>query len=237
MQVELTHRPSYAHLVVELAAGETIMAEPGAMVSHSPSVSIETGSSRDGLVSSAKSMLGGESLFANEFTAEGESGTVTLSPPKPGDITQHELNGDTLYAVDGAYLASDPDLDIDSDFGGLESMLADASLTPLSLTGTGSVFIEAFGGIETVDLDHGETYVVDNDHVVAWEGSVEFDARRVGGLKSTLLSGEGLVMDFTGPGTVWYQTRGLDTFTESIIETMPNTGNNDDSGSFDVNVF
>lgn len=232
MQVELTHRPSYTHLIVELTAGETIMAEPGAMVSHSPSVSIETGSSRDGLLSSAKSMLGGESAFANEFTAEGEPGTVTLSPPTPGDIYHHELTGNTLYAVDGAYLASDPDLDIDSDFGGLKSMLAGASITPLALKGTGDVFIEAFGGIETTTLDHGESYVVDNDHVIAWEGSVEFDARRVGGLKSTLLSGEGLVMDFTGPGTVWYQTRGFDTFTDAIVEAMPNTGT--DGGSFDI---
>lgn len=230
MQVEITHRPSYAHLVVELATGETIVAEPGAMVSHSPSVSIETGSSGDGLLSTASSMLGGESAFANEFTAEGEPGTVTLSPPIPGDIHHHELNGETLYAVDGAYLASGPDIDIDSDFGGLESMLSGASLTPLALNGTGNVFIETFGGIETIDLDHGESYVVDNDHVVAWESGVEFDARRVGGLASTVLSGEGLVMEFTGPGTVWYQTRGLDTFTESIVEAMPGTGENDGGG-------
>jgi uncharacterized protein (TIGR00266 family) len=233
MQINLTHRPSYTHLVVELSAGETIMAEPGAMVSHSPSVSIETGTTGDGLLSTATSMLGGESAFANEFTAEGEPGTVTLSPPTPGDIQHHELDGNTLYAVDGAYLASDPDIDIGSDFGGLESMLSGASLTPLALNGTGNVFIEAFGGIETVDLGRGESYVVDNDHVVAWEGSVDFDARRVGGLKSTMLSGEGLVMDFTGPGTVWYQTRGLDTFTESIVETMPNTGD-DGGGGFNI---
>ncbi|EMA42762.1 TIGR00266 family protein [Halococcus saccharolyticus] len=231
MDVELTHRPSYTHLVVELAAGETVMAEPGAMVTHSPSVSIETESSRDGLVSSAKSMLGGESAFANRFTAESEPGTVTLSPPTPGDVHHHELDGETLYAVDGAYLASDPDIDIDSEFGGLESMLSGAGLTPLALKGTGDVFIEAFGGLETIALDHGESHVVDNDHVVAWEGSVEFDARRVGGLKSTLLSGEGIVMDFTGPGTVWYQTRGLDTFTEEIMEAMPGTG---DDGGFEV---
>ncbi|WP_134669377.1 TIGR00266 family protein [Halorussus marinus] len=233
MEFELTHRPSYAHLVADLRAGETVLAEPGAMVSHSPSVSVETTSTRDGLLSSAKSMLGGESMFANEFTAEGEAGTVTLSPPTPGDIYHHELNDETLYAVDGAYLASNPDLDIDSEFGGLKSMLAGASITPLALRGTGDVFIEAFGGIETVELDHGESYVVDNEHVLAWESGVEFDARRVGDLKSTFLSGEGIVMEFTGPGTVWYQTRGLDTFTEAIVGGVPDDGD----GGVDVDVF
>lgn len=230
MQVAITHRPSYAHLVVDLDVGESILAEPGAMVSHDPTVSIETSSTRGGLLSSAKSVLGGESLFANEFVAEDGPGTVTFAPPTPGDVRQHELQNETLYAVDGAFLASDPGLDIDSEFGGLKSLLAGASITPLALSGTGSVFLEAFGGIERVDLGAGESYVVDNEHVVAWAKSVSFDARRVGGLKSTLLSGEGIVMEFDGPGSVWYQTRGLDTFTSAIAESLPTAGGDDDGG-------
>jgi uncharacterized protein (TIGR00266 family) len=235
MEFELTHRPSYAHLIVELAAGETVQAEPGAMVSHDPPVSIATTSSGDGLLDSARSMLGGESAFVNEFTAEGEPGRLTLAPPTPGDVRHHELAGETLYAVDGAFLASETGIDISAEFGGLKSMLAGASVTPLALSGTGSVFLEAFGGVETVELDRGESYVVDNEHVVAWEEDVSFDARRVGGLKSTFLSGEGLVMEFSGPGTVWYQTRGLDTFAENIFERIPGTGNDDDA-DFSFNV-
>ena len=227
METEITHQPSYAHLVVSLETSETILAEPGAMVSHTPSVGIETSSTRDGLLSSAKSMLGGESMFANEFTAENEPGTITLAPPKPGDIREYDLDDETLYAVDGAFLAAEPPVDIDSEFGGFKSLLAGASITPLALTGSGRVFIEAFGGIETVALDHGESYVIDNENVVAWEGTVDFDAKRVGDLKSTLLSGEGLVMEFTGPGTVWYQTRGLDSFVDSIASALPTGDDND----------
>jgi uncharacterized protein (TIGR00266 family) len=231
MDINLTHKPSYTHVRVDLDSGESILAEPGAMVSHSPTIEIETTTSRDGLLSSAKSMLGGESLLANEFTAQGGSGTVTLAPPTPGDVHHHELAGETLYAVDGAFLAADPSIDIDSEFGGIKSMLAGASITPLALKGTGNVLIEAFGGLETVELDAGESYTIDNDHVVAWAESVTFDAHRVGGLKSTLLSGEGLVMDFTGPGTVWYQTRGLDSFTSAIADALPGTGDNDGDAS------
>ncbi|WP_135828222.1 TIGR00266 family protein [Halorussus halobius] len=232
MDVEFTHRPSYTHLVVELDPGETIRTEPGAMVSHSPSVAIQTTSSRDGLLSSAKSMLGGESFVVNEFTAESEPGTLTLSPPTPGDVSRHHLDDETLYAVDGAFLASETGIDVDSEFGGLKSMLAGASVTPLALTGTGDVFIEAFGGIETVELGPGESYVVDNENVVAWDDSVDFDARRVGGLKSSLLSGEGLVMDFTGPGTVWYQTRGIDSFASAIAGAIPGG----DEGGADIDI-
>ncbi len=58
------HKPSHTHDRVALDSGESILAEPGAMVSHSPTIEIETTTSRDGLLSSAKSMLGGESLLA-----------------------------------------------------------------------------------------------------------------------------------------------------------------------------
>jgi len=235
MDIELTHQPSYTHVVADLEAGETILAEPGAMVSHTSNVSVDTTTSRDGLLSSAKSMLGGESAFANEFTAEGGPGTVTLAPPTPGDVKHFQLADETLYAVDGSYLASDPSIDIDSELGGLKTMLGGAGLTPLALKGTGDVLIEAFGGIESVELSADETYTIDNEHLVAWEGSVDFDARRVGGLKSTILSGEGLVLDFSGPGRVWYQTRGLDSFIAALGEIV--TGEDDGQGSPDMDFF
>jgi uncharacterized protein (TIGR00266 family) len=216
MKADFSHRPSYTHLTVELADGESIVAEPGAMVGHSPTVSVETSTSRDGLLSSAKSMLGGESIFANEFVAEGGPGTVTLAPSSPGDVLQHELDDETLYATDGAFLAATPGVDIDSELGGLKSMLGEASLTPLALKGTGTTFLDAYGGLERLDLDAGESYVLDNEHLIAWDDTIDFETRSVGGLKSSLLGGEGLVFEFTGPGTAWYQTRDLDAFVSVI---------------------
>jgi len=212
MEYEFTHKPSYTHLIVTLDAGESIVAEPGAMVGHSANVSIETGTSRDGLLSSAKSLLGGESAFANEFTAEGGQGQVTLAPPTPGDVKSHDLRDETLYSTDGSFLAATDGIDIDSEIGGLKSMLGEASLTPLALKGTGTAFIDAYGGLEKLELAAGESYVLDNEHLIAWDDRIDYSVTRVGDLKSTVLSGEGLVFEFTGPGTAWYQTRDMDAF-------------------------
>jgi uncharacterized protein (TIGR00266 family) len=195
------------------------------MVGHSETVSIDTTTSRDGLVSSAKSLLGGESAFANEFTAEDGPGQVTLAPPSPGDVMEHELNNETLYATDGAFLAATTNVDITSELGGIKSMLGEASLTPLALKGTGSAFINAYGGLESIELAAGESYVLDNENLIAWDDSVDFSTRRVGGLKSTLLSGEGLVFEFTGPGKAWYQTRDLSGFVSLIQPMLPNSSN------------
>lgn len=223
MDATFSHRPSYTHLIVQLREGESILAEPGAMVGYSSSVVVETTTSRDGLLSSAKSLLGGESMLANQFTAEDGPGRVTLAPPTPGDVMEHELDGETLYATDGAFLAATPDVDIDSELGGIKSMLGGASLTPLALKGTGSVFLDAYGGLESIELEAGESYTLDNEHLVAWDDSIEFDIERIGGLKSSLLSGEGIVFEFTGPGTAWYQTRDLDGFVNVLAPKLPSS--------------
>ena len=225
MEAEFRHRPSFTHLVVELQQGESVLAEPGALVGHSPNVTVETTTSRDGLVSSAKSMLGGESAFVNEFVAEGGTGEVELSPPTPGDVMEHDLQDETLYAADGAFLAATGDVDIDSEIGGIKSMIGGAGLTPLALKGTGTVFVDAYGGLESIELDPGETYTLDNANLVAWVDSVEFNTRRVGDLKSSLLSGEGLVFDFEGPGRAWYQTRDFEALADALQPYLPSGGN------------
>ena len=55
----------------------------------------------------------------------------------------------------------------------------------------------------------GEALVVDTGHVVAWESTLDYSIGGMGGLKQTLFSGEGLVMNFTGRGRIWLQTRTL----------------------------
>lgn len=112
---------------------------------------------------------------------------------------EHELDGETLYATDGGFLAATPGVDIDSEFGGLKSLLGEASPTPLVLTGSGTAFVTASGGLRRLELGAGESYALDDQHLVAWDDRVDFETRRVGGLKSTLPGGEGLVLEFHRP--------------------------------------
>ncbi len=48
-----------------------------------------------------------------------------------------------------------------------------------------------------LELAAGESYVLDNEHLIAWDNEIDYTTRRIGGLNSTLLSGEGLVFEFT----------------------------------------
>lgn len=49
--------------------------------------------------------------------------------------------------------------------------------------------------------------MVDNGHLVAWNTKYILERAASGGIISGLSSGEGLVCKFTGPGTVFIQTR------------------------------
>jgi uncharacterized protein (AIM24 family) len=58
-----------------------------------------------------------------------------------------------------------------------------------------------------MQLQEGEKYVVDNGHLVAWNTKYVLERIASGGIISGMASGEGLVCKFTGPGTVFLQTR------------------------------
>jgi uncharacterized protein (AIM24 family) len=57
-----------------------------------------------------------------------------------------------------------------------------------------------------------ERYNIDNGHLVAWNCSYVLERIASGGIISGLSSGEGLVCKFTGPGTVYMQTRNPQAF-------------------------
>lgn len=219
MEHAIAHRPSFAQVTLSLSAGEAVRAEAGAMVTHTDGVAVETEAS-GGIVDSLKrSVLGGESLFQNTFTAE-RAGEVTLAPPLPGDVVAHDLDG-RLLVQSGSYLASDVEVGLDTRFGGGRTFFGGEGLFLLELEGSGPVYLSSYGAVDAHELEAGERFVVDTGHVVAFDDELTFDVERVGGLRSTLFSGEGLVCSFEGPGTVWTQSRSTDAFLSWLIPQLP----------------
>ncbi len=216
MRYQINHRPSFSLLEVELSSGESIQAEAGAMVHMSPTIKLET-KAKGGVFGALKrSMLGGESFFINTFRGPG---TLGLAPPYPGDIEALEING-TFYAQSGAFLASSEGISIDTKWGGAKTFFGREGLFLLKMSGKGMVFLSSFGAIYKKEL-HDEHFVIDTGHMVAFTEGLDFKVKRVGGLKSTLFSGEGLVAEFHGTGTLYIQTRSMDSFINWIIPNLP----------------
>ena len=103
----------------------------------------------------------------------------------------------------------------------------------LRASGSGVLVLSSYGAIHALELAAGQVYTVDTGHLVAFTEGMGFNVRRIGGVKSTLFSGEGLVVDLTGPGRVLLQTRSEDAFLSWLIPRLPKP---DSGGGRGVNI-
>jgi uncharacterized protein (TIGR00266 family) len=216
MKHRILSRPSYSLLELELESGEEVQAETGAMV-YMKNVELKT-EMKGGLFGGLKrSLLGGESFFINRFVSKGR-GLLGLAPRYQGDIVHIPMEG-RMYAQSGAFLASSPEINVDTKWGGTRTFFAGEGLFLLKLDGSGDLWLSSFGGIEEVEV---EDYLkVDTGHIVAFEEGLDFKISRAGGLKATLLSGEGLVAEFSGSGKVWIQTRSIGEYLGWLASLLP----------------
>ncbi len=221
MQTEILYRPSYSLAKVTLAPNEKIRTEAGAMVSMSAGLVVET-QARGGLLSSlARTVLGGESFFLNTYTAPTGGGEITLAPTLPGDIIVVPMTGGTLLVQSGSYLAAADSIAMDTKWGGAKTFFSGEGLFMLRITGSGTLILSSYGAIHELKLGQGQKYIVDTTHLVAFNETIGYQVKTIGGVKSTLFSGEGLVVELTGPGTVLLQTRSERAFLSWLIPKLP----------------
>lgn len=223
MKFSIENRPVFTTLTVHLDQGELVRAEGGAMVSMSPTLELVSKKQGKGLGGMFKAAVGGEGIFASEFTAASGPGELVLAPPTPGDILSFDLANQTIFAQSGAYLAGSPSLEL-STKGSVKAMVSGEGLFLQAISGSGKVFLNTYGAAFERQLAPGEHYIVDTGHLVAFEESVTYTIRKAAkGLFSTLVSGEGLVCNFEGPGRLWIQSRNLKGFAALLHKLMPSS--------------
>jgi uncharacterized protein (TIGR00266 family) len=219
IEYEVQHKPVFTLLKTKLRSGQSIRAEAGAMV-YMKNITMET-SAGGGLLSSLKrSVLGGESFFMNTFTCPTGEGEVGFAPPYAGDVMCLDLKNETWFLQGGSYLCSSPELMIDTKFQGLKGFVSREGLFFLKMSGTGQLFVSIFGAIEEHELV-GDEFTIDTGHLVAFQEGIDYQVKTVGGLKSTVFSGEGLVARLSGRGRFLLQTRSTGAFVDWLIPFLP----------------
>ncbi len=222
MRYQIKYEPSYAMLVVDLDAGEKITGEAGAMTYMTPSIGVETHRRERSILGTiGLSVLGGQSLFVNDFVAKDKPGQIGLAAAPVGDIQVLKVESGSGFIVQkAAYLASTEDVDLDVKWEGFTRGLFGQGVFMVKVSGRGDLFINTFGAIDRHELGPGEEMVVDNFHLVAFSDSCDYEVRRLGGWKETILSGEGFVTRIRGPGEVYIQTKNLREFVEWLWTLM-----------------
>ena len=208
MKTELAGQPVFAYGHVDLEPGESIIAESDAMASMDADLDMKAGLNGNIFSALCKRFLGGESLFVNTFTNNTRGvKRVTLTQATPGDIRMLELNNESYCLQPGAYICSTPGVKLGVKWAGFASFIAREGLFKLLVSGTGTVWFGAYGGLLEREIS-GE-YIVDTSHLVGYEPQIKLKIQLAGGIFSSFFSGEGLVTRVVGTGKIVIQTRSI----------------------------
>lgn len=205
--------------------GDKITAEAGSLVFIRGDIETVTSMRRGGFLKTLKTAaLGGESFFVNNFIAREDNCTLGLTGSMLGDIEVINVK-EGFIVQSGAYVASTNDLTLDTQWQGFTKGIFGSNLFMLKTLGEGDMFVNAWGGILSADLKEGEKMILDNYQLVAMSDSAEYRVTKHGGLKTSILGGEALVIEITGPGTVYYQTKNFTEFVRALIPFLPRRNN------------
>ncbi|NDB32006.1 MAG: TIGR00266 family protein [Nitrosopumilaceae archaeon] len=235
MQFQILKDPM-SILEVHMSKGESIIAEAGALVYLKGDIEIKTKMRANVLKTVKVSFLGSESFFVNEYIAKEDGCSLGLTGPPVGDIVEIPITPNDGYIVQsGSYIASTPGVEIDTKWQGFTKGIFGSEFFMLKVTGAGKVFCNVYGGVIQKQLAQGEQLTLDNYHLVALTLNSEYKVTKFGGLKSTILGGEGLVTQIMGPATIYFQTKNLKELIDllGVRNTQSETqGNNFSVGGF-----
>lgn len=233
MQHKILQKPDFGMIdIVFDQAGESVVTESGAMIGHDGSVEMTTNMRGGAFAALKRAAVGGESIFQNTYTATRSGERLQIAPATEGDIMHVSLEGpDYIYIQSAGYLACTEGVGLDTSWGGAKGFFSGAGLILLKADGPGDLWISSYGAIHAVEIgkpgsigEHG--YTVDTGHILAFTAGVDYKVRKMGGLKSFFLSGEGLVCEFSGMGTVYLMSRNPSSLAAFVRPFRPVQQNN-----------
>ena len=214
MNVKIDTEGAFGSALIILEPGEKFVSEAGAMYRASSNIDIDVESRKkkdEGMwgafKSGIKAMFAGESFFLSSYTPnDGQSGEVGLAPTHQGEVRSVKVGSDVWICSGGSYLGSSGGITLDTQYQGLtKGMFSKEGLVFVKASGEGDLLVNGFGRISSVDVSGGIT--IDNGHLIAFTEGLEYTISKAGsGWISSMMSGEGLVMNFRGQGKVLVQS-------------------------------
>ncbi len=219
-------------LEVALAQNETIRLERGAMV-YMQDVSLEgklnanSGGLGGMFKALGRSISSGESMFISEATGTSNEALIGIAPSVTGCIRHLEVGAKQYRLNTGAFLACDSGVQyhmIAQKGVGKVLFGGTGGLFVMETSGSGNLFVNAFGDMMELEVRPGRSLVIDNGHVVAWDSTLNYQIRIASGTFG-FKSGEGLVNEFSGSGRVLIQTRNVKSLADALTPYLPKSSN------------
>eukprot|EP00545_Synedropsis_sp_CCMP1620_P001528 CAMPEP_0119005354 /NCGR_PEP_ID=MMETSP1176-20130426/1665_1 /TAXON_ID=265551 /ORGANISM="Synedropsis recta cf, Strain CCMP1620" /LENGTH=304 /DNA_ID=CAMNT_0006957143 /DNA_START=190 /DNA_END=1104 /DNA_ORIENTATION=+ len=218
-------------VTIQLAPGQVLRAESGAMMYMTEGVTMET-TTGGGMSSGFKRMLTGQNVFISDYRYEGPEGTfgqVALGTDFPSKIVRLSVEdyGGKIVCQQGALLCASHTIDIEMEFTKnlTSGFFGGEGFVLQSLQGEGDVFVKAGGTLIRRELDEEEQLRISSGCLVAITQDVDYDVQMMPGIKNAMFGGEGLfVTTLTGPGSVWLQGQPPQRMIGEIARRVPSGG-------------
>ena len=213
-------------LHVSLRQGEKIYCESDAMVMMESTLDLK-GKMTGGVMGSImRRMANGESFFQQHITAVRGAGDCLLSPTLPGAVQIVDVGARQYLLNDGTFVAASDGVEMKTRTQSISNALFAQSggFFIMETTGQGQIAVSGFGSMFKLDVSPGKDVVIDNSHVVCWDKSLSYEVSvttsggggglggMIGNLVNSVTSGEGIVLRFTGTGSVHVCSRNRDAF-------------------------
>ena len=220
------HGDAYGIANLVLNYDEKAYVAHGSIAVLSDGIDVRGSFGGDGVVSAFKRhVLGGESLLFTEVHAQIDGVFVSVAPPYPGGVQAVRVNpSNPLFVESGSLLAYAEGVSGNARVDGLRTMLLHEGITLLELSGEGLAAISGCGTIEHVDLEEGQSLIVDTGHLVGFSSSMIYDVGPLGSVAKSITTGEGLVARLTGPGEIFTQTRAPQDLQNWLFPDHPQNG-------------
>jgi len=213
-------------------AGQTLCTESGAMSWMSPNMKMDTNSG-GGIKKALGRMFSGESIFMNEYTAQGGTGMIAFASSFPGSIIPYQVSeGNGIVVQKRGFLAMEKGLDLSVFFQKKlgRGFFGGEGFIMQRITGYGMVFLEIDGYCKEYNLGVGESIIVDTGYLAAMSDTCTMDIQPVQGAKNIFFGGEGLFHTrITGPGKVYIQSMPVINTAQALSPYL-NINNGDSNG-------
>lgn len=200
-------------------AGQTLCTESGAMSWMSPNMHMETNTG-GGIKKVFGRLFSGESIFMNEYTAEGGTGMIAFASSFPGSIIPYQVSaGNGIIVQKRGFLAMEKGLELSMYFQRKlgKGFFGGEGFIMQRISGNGMVFLEIDGHCKEYNLGIGESIIVDTGYLAAMSETCTMDIETVKGVKNMFFGGEGIFHTrITGPGKVYIQSMPLINMAEAL---------------------
>jgi uncharacterized protein (TIGR00266 family) len=171
-----------------------------------------------------RSLFTDTSMFQNYFTGTNDNESIiSFSSFLPGDIIAMKIKpGESFIIAENGFLAATENINISTTtkfknlFTSSPIAMNEISIDSKS-NKEGMVWISSYGGFDKIVIDAGKKIKVDSGLFAFANKKYDYSISTIGNVKSMVLSGHNIMMEFEGPSEIYVRSNNVNKFANFIL--------------------